>query len=653
MVETPCLWSKIWLGKLTHLLSALPVRVHLAAGDNGVPRDQDGHDAGQRGLHGDEHDAGDGLGRLGDAELLDEEQDAGDGQDAHDLDDDVDDVPRPALVGSAPQQQDEHDGLDGQLPDGLGLAVAVAGGDDGAAGEHVDDGGDEQPPVLLAVGLVEERVLDPDGLVLVQAAGVALGLLQAAHGAPDAPREVGQDAGEGGERDGGQGDGGPGVAARELEDAVEHPDAVQQQDQRGDGAADGAPVVLAEARQRLREAAEQRPALQDDLDEQDADGDGRDDDGDDEEDRHEDVGLGHAELLGVRLDADDVLLELGPRRAAAASPRPRVRRVDRRLDPAREQHGEAVKRALGLHEAAAGRGGRPVGEHQGGVLQERDAVVGEVATGAGAEAVDGGLQAGPGDQAGGEGEVLGEAAVDGRVVDGQHAVHGHALKPAEDLAEAGAEGARAAGAAQAGAPASQGGRGAGEDQGGGGDAGGDVGHGGDAGGLAVGDLGADAGDVAVAVEALELEGGLGGDVGDVEGDGGHQAGVLGGDGLGAAGGEVALGHGAQLGDEGVGRARVEGVGVDLLAVGGDGEEGRDLLLLSAGARDVEDDRLVAVVVADVHPVHLDGGTRAAAGEAVRLKDLIAQSSPGHHDGGKHQTLDTPSPSLRSHGRDFE
>lgn len=45
--------------------------------------------------------------------------------------------------------------------------MAVAGGDDAALGEHVDDRGDEEPPVALLVVVVEQAVLAPCFLVLV------------------------------------------------------------------------------------------------------------------------------------------------------------------------------------------------------------------------------------------------------------------------------------------------------------------------------------------------------------------------------------------------------------------------------------------------------------------------------------------------------
>jgi hypothetical protein len=49
------------------------VRVLLDAADNRVDSDQDGEDSGQAALHHDENDTSDGLGGLGDVELLDED----------------------------------------------------------------------------------------------------------------------------------------------------------------------------------------------------------------------------------------------------------------------------------------------------------------------------------------------------------------------------------------------------------------------------------------------------------------------------------------------------------------------------------------------------------------------------------------------------
>ena len=82
--------------------------VLLAARYNRVNGDQDGQETRQSGLYCDEDDAGDGLGGLGDAKLLDEDEDAHDREHADDLDEDVDDVAGSSLVGTAPNEQDEH-----------------------------------------------------------------------------------------------------------------------------------------------------------------------------------------------------------------------------------------------------------------------------------------------------------------------------------------------------------------------------------------------------------------------------------------------------------------------------------------------------------------------------------------------------------------
>lgn len=98
--------------RLTGFLPALSVGVCAEADDYRVDGDEDREDAGEAALHGDEDDAGDGLGGLRDAELLDEDQDAADREDADDLDDDVDPVAGLLLVRSRPQEEDEHEGFD-------------------------------------------------------------------------------------------------------------------------------------------------------------------------------------------------------------------------------------------------------------------------------------------------------------------------------------------------------------------------------------------------------------------------------------------------------------------------------------------------------------------------------------------------------------
>ena len=74
------------------------------AHNNGVDRNKNGKDAGQAGLNGNEDDTGDGLCGLGNAKLLDENQDTDDGKDPDGLDDQVDDVARLGCIGSGPQE---------------------------------------------------------------------------------------------------------------------------------------------------------------------------------------------------------------------------------------------------------------------------------------------------------------------------------------------------------------------------------------------------------------------------------------------------------------------------------------------------------------------------------------------------------------------
>lgn len=89
-------------------LATLAVRVFFAAHYDGVCGDENGQDTGQDGLHGDENYAGDGLGCLSDAEFLDEDENAYDGEGSDDLDEDVDHVSGASLVWSVPDEETEH-----------------------------------------------------------------------------------------------------------------------------------------------------------------------------------------------------------------------------------------------------------------------------------------------------------------------------------------------------------------------------------------------------------------------------------------------------------------------------------------------------------------------------------------------------------------
>jgi hypothetical protein len=66
------------------------MRVLAAAADEGVDCDENGEDCSESGLHDNENNASDGLCCLGKTEFFDEDKDASNGQNADDLDGDVD-----------------------------------------------------------------------------------------------------------------------------------------------------------------------------------------------------------------------------------------------------------------------------------------------------------------------------------------------------------------------------------------------------------------------------------------------------------------------------------------------------------------------------------------------------------------------------------
>lgn len=82
--------------------------VFFAAHDYCIGCDEDGENAGQDRLHGDENHTCDCLGGLGDAEFFDEDEDADYGQGADDLDENVDYVAGASLVGSVPDEEAKH-----------------------------------------------------------------------------------------------------------------------------------------------------------------------------------------------------------------------------------------------------------------------------------------------------------------------------------------------------------------------------------------------------------------------------------------------------------------------------------------------------------------------------------------------------------------
>ena len=92
-------------------------------------------------------------------------------------------------------------GFNDELTGSLGKAMTICASNDATTRESVDDGGYENPPVVPLKVLVEDRVLAPSFLVIVEGRVVALELLVFVCDAPDLPGEEGQDS-----RKGSQGD---------------------------------------------------------------------------------------------------------------------------------------------------------------------------------------------------------------------------------------------------------------------------------------------------------------------------------------------------------------------------------------------------------------------------------------------------------------
>lgn len=285
--------------------------------------------------------------------------------------------------------------------------------------------------------------------------------------------------------------------------------------------------MLTESGETLGEVAEKGPELENDLDEENSDNDSSNDDGDDEKNSHEGVGLRDTESVNKGSDTLDLLLDSGDRvvRVAAGGS------VDASLNLSQDEGVECLDGTLGLEKGAATVDSGAIGENESAILEDLNAVLAQVTAGRTAEVVNGDLHVGPGNDAARETKVLDEAAVDGRVADGKHAVHGHALEPSEYLGETRADGTSTSGAAatEGGAASSESRadrRHAGSDKSETGNTGGNVRNSSDAGSLTVGDLGRDAGDLFVGVEGLELKLGLSGNIGDCEGDIRDHAGIL-------------------------------------------------------------------------------------------------------------------------------
>jgi hypothetical protein len=122
---------------LVGFLAGLAMRVLLDAEDEGVDGDEDREHASQHSLNDDEYHAGDGLGRLRHAELLNEDQNADDGEHADGLDDAVDPVTALQAERTSPQEKAEHQGFDDELATSLDETVAVGTGNHATACEHV------------------------------------------------------------------------------------------------------------------------------------------------------------------------------------------------------------------------------------------------------------------------------------------------------------------------------------------------------------------------------------------------------------------------------------------------------------------------------------------------------------------------------------
>lgn len=134
--------------------------------------------------------------------------------------------------------------------------MAIASSNHAAFGKHVDDRGHEQPPVSTLVIIVEQAVFAPGLLVFEQRRRVALHLLVFLGELPYAECEEGQEEGKHGKGNACEELRRPRIPVGELEDAVQSPNAIEQENQIRDGAAEETPVPLAETSQLLRERSE-------------------------------------------------------------------------------------------------------------------------------------------------------------------------------------------------------------------------------------------------------------------------------------------------------------------------------------------------------------------------------------------------------------
>ena len=194
-----------------------------------------------------------------------------------------------------------------------------------------------------------------------------------------------EDGGEDAQREACEEFGRPAVAVRELEDAIQSPDAVEEEDYLHDGLAHDAPVFFAECRERAGEFAPECPRFEDRFEEEDAYYDGCDDDGEDQEDCHEGVGFWDRELFDVALDAvhESLVGRLLVCCVAGCAA------VDRGLDVAGEYEETSLRYAACRLSCGV------VGIDEGCVFEELIVHVCQIAAGVLSEGVDRRLESGP------------------------------------------------------------------------------------------------------------------------------------------------------------------------------------------------------------------------------------------------------------------
>jgi hypothetical protein len=115
-------------------------------------------------------------------------------QGAYHLDDNVDDVPRSSLIWAREKEEEKHKALDDQLGNGLHHTIAVCDRENHTLGEHVNDEWHKHPPVTLPIGVVEDAVLKPSFLILIEQRNIALFLLGSFDSDPDLNSEESEDS---------------------------------------------------------------------------------------------------------------------------------------------------------------------------------------------------------------------------------------------------------------------------------------------------------------------------------------------------------------------------------------------------------------------------------------------------------------------------